>query len=153
MLERRWPLPVLLAGMFFFPMLISSNRCEAADASIRLTQVKASSEARETVDPALGDLGKPLKEKYPQRSFKLIKTDSGQASGDRAAEFALANGMSLSVKVVSVKGTAIKLQLTMTQGGKPVQSLTITPVNGATFLISVPWEKNLLVLAIRPTIS
>lgn len=153
MLERKWLLPVLLAGMLFFPMLIPSNRCQAADVDIRLTQVKASAEGPESVDPALGDLGKRLKEKFSQRNFKLVKTDSGSAGDGRSAEFALANGMSLAIKVLSVKPEAIELQLAITQGGKSVQSLKVSPRNGATFLISVPWEKNLLVLAIRPTIS
>lgn len=151
MTKRARSLPVLLVGVFVLPVLLFPDRCQAAEAGIHVTQVKASNDGPESVDPALGELGQKLKEKYRYRNFKLAGSTSRSAAEGHSTEFSLANGMNLSVKVISVKGNTVELNLAITQGAQSIQTLKMSPRSGATFLISVPWGKDLLVLAIRPT--
>ena len=148
---RTWLLLVVLVGVLAVPALLGSSECRAADVGIQVTQVKAGNEGTDSVDPALGDLGAKLKEKYRYRNFKLIGSTSRSAAEGGSANYALANGMSLTIKVVSVKGTTAELSVSITQGGAPVTSFTVKVLSGATFLANVPWGKDILILAIRPS--
>jgi hypothetical protein len=148
----------LLALLAFAPALAFSADTPRAgetprpvDVTIQVTQVKVLTEGPEAVDPALGDLGKQFKEKYPHRNCKSLGATSQKASEGKPATFQLANGMTMEVKVLSVKPDGIQLDIAINQGGKLFQPVKITPRNKATFIISVPWEKNVLGLAIRPS--
>ena len=145
MTQRTWWM-VVFAGIMLWWVAGPTSRCEAAEVNVHLTQVKASNEGPESVDPALGDLGQRLKEKYRYQNFKLVGTSSRATGEGASAEFELANGMRLIVKVVAVKGNNIELNLAVGS----VASFTVNVRNGGTFLTTVPWGKDMLVLAIRP---
>jgi len=136
---------LLLTG--FTVLLAGSAPCAAQDVAIQVTQVKASNAGGDVVDPALGDLGDKLKEKYRYRNFKLVGSTSHSAAKGGSADYALANGMTLTVKGVSVAENTVELNLSI----PGVTAFTVKARNGATFLTSVPWDKDVLVLAIRPS--
>jgi hypothetical protein len=139
---------MLLTGLAGLVLLSAPSISYAADVAIAVTQVKASAEGPDFVDPALGDLGSQVKKQVPGKNFKLVGTASQSAAEGKSTDFVLANGMSLTVKVLSVKDKTIKLNLSIPN----VVSLSVDVRNNATFLTNVPWGKDKLVLAIRPSL-
>jgi hypothetical protein len=151
MADRARSLAVLLVVMAAVPALLRPQECLAAEVTVQVTQIKASNEGGESVDPALRDLGERVKKQYPYRNFKLVGTASHPAGEERAAEFQLANGMTLAAKLLSVRGNNIELDVSISQGTRPLPSFKVKVVSGGTFLTSFPWGKDLLILALRPT--
>ena len=154
MTGRNYWFVMLTVAVLLVSGLFGSRDCLAADkVRVRVTQIKASNNNGDAVDPALGGLGKRLKRKYRYRSFKLVTAKSQSIGQGASASYALANGMTLAVKVVSVDGKTIGLSVTISKGGAAVTAFTVRSRNDATFLTNVPWGQDLLILAIRPTLG
>ena len=154
MTERTYSWLVPMAALLFVLGLSGSHEALAAeDVRVQVTQIKASNVGDDAVDPALGDLGERLKAKYRYRNFKLVGVNSQSVGQGRSASYALANGMTLTVKVASVDGNNIGLGLTIREDGGAVTSFSVRLRNGATFLTNVPWGQDVLILAIRPTVA
>ena len=147
-----FPMMFVAALVVMLGVLDSSVCLGATGARVRVTQIKASNDGGDSVDPALGDLGRRLKRKYRYRNFKLVGSSTQSVGQGHSRAYKLANGMILKVKLVSVEGNTVKLGLTISKGGGTVTSFTVNARNGATFLANVPWGRDLLILAIRPGI-
>jgi hypothetical protein len=120
------------------------------EVTVEVIQAKASNDGPASIDPALKDLGDLLKRKFAAfRVFKLLSTISHAVSPEHPADFELANKMTLTVKVISVKDKDIDLSLTIPN---VMPTATFKIRSGATFLTGVPWNKDKLILAIRPSI-
>lgn len=141
---------MFVAALVVMLGVLDSNVCLAVTgARVRVTQIKASNDGGDSVDPALGDLGRRLKRKYRYRNFKLAGSDAQSIGQGQLAIYKLANGMTLKVKLISVKKDTVKLSISFVQGNKVVNSFTAGVRNGATFLTSIPWGRDRLILAIR----
>ena len=154
MTERGYSWFVLTAALLFVLGLSGSREALAAgDVRVRVTQIKASNVGGDAVDRALGDLGRRLKAKYRYRNFTLVGVNSQSVGQGKSASYSLANGMTLTVKVISVEGNNIGLALTISKGGGAVTAFSVRSRNGATFLTNVPWGQDMLILAIRTTLA
>lgn len=120
---------------------------------VAVTQVKASNAGPEFVDPALGRLGEVLKRKFGYRSFTRVSRSVRVIAQGGTGSYGLANGMALALKVEQVAAPMIKMKLALSEGGRAVSSFTVDVRSGGSFLASVPWGDDLLVLVICPTLN
>lgn len=144
-----FPMMFVAALVVMLGVLDSSVCLGVTGARVRVTQIKASNDGNDSVDPALGDLGRRLKRKYRYRNFKLVGSSTQSVGKGQARAYRLANGMVLMVKFLSVEKDTVKLSISFVKGGKVVNSFTAGARNGATFLTSISWDRDLLILAIR----
>ncbi len=141
---------MFVAALVVLLGVVDSNVClGATGARVRVTQIKASNDGGDSVDPALGSLGRRLKRKYRYRNFKLRASGTRSVGQGQSIPYKLVNGMVLKVKLVSVEKDTLKLSISFVKGSKVVNSFTAGVRNGATFLTSMPWDRDLLILAIR----
>ena len=144
--------PIIFVAALVVVMLgvLDSSVClGVTGARVRVTQIKASNDGDDSVDLALGDLGLRLKRKYRYRNFKLFGSSTRSVGQGQSTTYALANGMILKVKLLSVEKDTVKLSISFVKGDKALNSFTAGVRNGATFLTSIPWNRDLLILAIR----
>ena len=141
---------MFVAALVLVLGVLDSSVClGATGARVRVTQIKASNDSGDFVDPTLGALGRRLKRKYRYRNLKLVGSGSQTVGQGQSAVYGLANGMSLKVKLLSVEKDTVKLNISFVKGDNVVNSFTAGVRDGATFLTSIPWDRDLLILAIR----
>ena len=144
-----FPMMFVAALVVMLGVLDSSVCLGATGAQVRVTQIKASNDGNDSVDPALGDLGRRLKKKYRYRNFKLVGSSTQSVGQGHSRAYKLANGMILMVKLLSVEKDTVKLSISFVKGGNVAHSFTAGARNGATFLSSISWGRDRLILAIR----
>ena len=146
MSERVGVLLAMLAGVAIVSGFMSDSSCWAQEVTVRVSQIRASNAGEEFVDPALGELGKQLRAKYRYRSFKLVGSVSRAGAPDATVEYDLANQMKLAIKIGQPADNFVQLNLSIPN----VPAFTVRARNGATFLTSVPWGNDALILATTP---
>lgn len=118
-----------------------------AGVSVRVIQVRASNKGEEFVDPDLGDLGERLKKRFPYKNFKKVGDNTRQGDIGDALRYGLADGNVLNLTLVALKEKVVTMQMV-------VEKLLNTKVRarlGATLTITLPWNGDLLILAVTPS--
>ena len=135
------------AALAAWLLMVATASTAEAGVSVRVIQVRASNKGKEFVDPALGDLGERLKKRFPYKNFRKVGEDTRQGDIGDALRYDLADGNVLNLTLVALKEKVVTMQMV-------VEKLLNTKVRarlGAIFMIALPWNGDLLILAVTPS--
>ena len=132
----------------FAAMGVASPGASAQTVTVQVTQVRASNNGPESVDPGLGER---IKRQYPgYRSYKRVGSDTQSGTVGQTLRFGLTDGMSLTLELAGVDGDLVSMRAAVTGGRGPVVNTTIKVKSKHTCLIGVPLGGDKLILAIGP---
>jgi hypothetical protein len=134
------------------PLWAAGDRKEGERAiGVNVIQVQASNKGEAFVDPALGELGKRLKAKYPYKSFKKVGAQTSRGTVGGTIEFPLMGGMSLSLELQSATHDVLTTKATVMRAAEEILKTSLRVRYNAPVIISVPLGDDLLILAITPS--